>query len=131
MTDDVIPAGGRKIVRIKIRPCVRGQHNIELQYKLKMPIISKNILYYWLKYFLVIIDQSEVGAEPSLCSIVFNAVYPSMSITSVLGEGSLSYLSKPKLWSLLSIDKLVCSHSDVVMMMFCQTEQVTTRRPIT
>lgn len=111
VTDDVIPAGGRKIVRIKIRPCIRGQHTIELQYKLKMPIISKIILHHQLN-FIFLTDQSGVGP---LCSIVFNAVYPTMSVTSVLGEGSLSYLSKPKLWSLLSIDKLVSIHSKMLL----------------
>lgn len=44
-----------------------------------------------------------------MCSIVFNAVYPTLSVTSVLGDGSLSHLSKSRLWNMLYIDKLVVS----------------------
>ena len=54
----------------------------------------------------IVIDGSTVY-EQSLCSIVFNAVYPTLSITSVLGDGSLNDLSKSRLWNMLSIDQLV------------------------
>ena len=57
---------------------------------------------------LLIIDQSTIE-EQLLCSIVFNAVYPTMSVTSVLGDGSLIDLSKSRLWNMLYIDKLVVS----------------------
>ena len=53
-----------------------------------------------------VIDGSTID-EQSLCSIVFNAVYPSLSVTSVLGDGSLTDLSKSRLWNMLSIDQLV------------------------
>lgn len=54
----------------------------------------------------LLIDESMVE-EQSLCSVTYNAVYPTMSITSVLGDGSLSHLSKSRLWNMLYIDKLV------------------------
>ena len=36
VNDNSIPAGGKKSLRIKIIPCVRGQHTITLKYKLKI-----------------------------------------------------------------------------------------------
>ena len=107
VTDNTIPAGGKKNIRIKIRPCIRGQHTIKLKYQLDIPIIGKEILHHH-ELSIIIIDQSTVG-EQSLCSVVFNAVYPSLSVTSVLGDGSLSHLSKSRLWNMLYIDKLVVS----------------------
>ena len=55
---------------------------------------------------LIMIDQSTVE-EQSLCSVVFNAVHPTITVTSVLGDGSLGHLSKSRLWNMLYIDKLV------------------------
>ena len=57
---------------------------------------------------LIIIGRSTVE-EQSLCSVVFNAVHPTFTVTSVLGDGSLSHLSKSRLWNMLYIDKLVIS----------------------
>ena len=105
INDNVIPAEGRKVIRVKIRPYVRGQHTLELKYRLEIPIIGKKILYCHL------INKGVIGGstidEQSLCSIVFNAVYPNLSVTSVLGDGSLTDLSKSRLWNMLSIDQLV------------------------
>lgn len=44
VTDNSIPAGGKKNIRIKIRPCIRGQHTITLNYQLVIPISGKKLL---------------------------------------------------------------------------------------
>ena len=46
VTDTTIPAGGKKNIRIKIRPCICGQHTITLKYRLDIPIIGKKLLQY-------------------------------------------------------------------------------------
>ena len=43
-TDNTIPAGGKKSIRIKIRPCIRGHNTITLKYRLVIPIIGKKLL---------------------------------------------------------------------------------------
>ena len=93
------------MIRIKIRPCVRGQHTLELKYRLEIPIIGEKMFHCHL-INEAIIDGSTVD-EQSLCSVVFNAVYPTLNITSVMGDGSLNDLSKSRLWKMLSIDQLV------------------------
>ena len=52
----------------------------------------------------VIIITGDVVRE-TICSITFNAVYPTMTVTGLIGQGSLADLSKSRLWSMFSIDK--------------------------
>ena len=35
--EDSIPAGGRKVIRVKMRPCVRGRHTLTVIYQLNLP----------------------------------------------------------------------------------------------
>ena len=37
VNEDSIPAGGRKMIRVKMRPCVRGRHTLTVTYQLNLP----------------------------------------------------------------------------------------------
>ncbi|XP_065886516.1 cilia- and flagella-associated protein 65-like [Dysidea avara] len=84
--EDSIPAGGRKVIRVKMRPCVRGRHTLTVIYQLNLP-------------------RDDHVVKETICSISFDAVYPTMTVTGLLGQGSLGHLNKPRLWSMFSIDK--------------------------
>ena len=69
VTDDTLPAGGKKNIRIKIRPCVRGQHTIKLKYQLEIPIIGKKLLHH---HELSIINNRSVNSWGAV--IVFSCI---------------------------------------------------------
>ena len=83
---------------------------VKLSFRPSFPSIIQSELHYQL------ITPNKTAQMPweHLCDISIRAVYPTLSILNVQGDGMAASLSKSQIWKMLQIDKLenfVCSLS--------------------
>ncbi|XP_072031285.1 cilia- and flagella-associated protein 65-like [Amphiura filiformis] len=92
ITQDILPARSRRIIRATVRPVRRLTYNFRIAYQLLTPDSGGN-------------HPLSEGHYP-LCEMTANGVYPVVQVTDARCYGSASGISKARLWGLFSLDGL-------------------------